>query len=163
MRHQTLVLAAILTIGWSAPKVYAQPAQQPQTTEIGMTLPKLTVIQPITAPQITPLEQLPIIDSQTSAATSTASPAPTSAAGCVTGYVSGDYYLDKIISYESTGNSCATNPGGCFGLLQACPGAPLRDACGGDPACQIEWFQANKTGGRSWAQVWDHEVQYGWW
>lgn len=82
---------------------------------------------------------------------------------CVAGYSTGDYYLDKIISYESSGNSCATNPGGCFGLLQACPGEPLRETCGGNPTCQITWFQTNKTGGRSWAEVWQHEEQFGWW
>lgn len=93
-----------------------------------------------------------------------------SIAGCTT-YWSGDYYLDKIINFESGphnggqggGNSCATNPGDCFGLLQACPGAPLRAACGGDPTCQIKWFIDNKTGGRSWAQVWQHELDWGWW
>lgn len=89
--------------------------------------------------------------------------APASSGYCVTGYSTGDYYLDKIINYESSGNSCATNSGDCFGLLQACPGAPLRAACGGDPSCQIAWFQANKTGGRSWAEVWQHELDYGWW
>lgn len=82
--------------------------------------------------------------------------------GCVNWH-SDDYYLDKIIDYESGGNSCSINPGGCFGLLQACPGEPLREACGGDPSCQIAWFQANKTGGRSWAEVWQHELTYGWW
>jgi len=85
-----------------------------------------------------------------------------SSGGCQT-YWSGDYYLDNIIRFESGGNSCATNPGGCFGLLQACPGDPLKFACGGDPTCQIAWFQANKTDGRSWAQVWQHELAYGWW
>lgn len=86
----------------------------------------------------------------------------TPVSGCVT-YFSGNAYLDNIIRYESGGNSCATNPGGCFGLLQACPGQPLKDACGGDPACQIRWFIDNKTGGRSWAQVWQHELDFGWW
>jgi hypothetical protein len=78
-------------------------------------------------------------------------------------YFSGDYYLDNIIRYESGGNSCATNYLGCFGLLQACPGEPLRAACGGSPGCQIAWFQQYKTGGRSWAQVWQHELDFGWW
>lgn len=87
----------------------------------------------------------------------------TSTNNCVTGYSTGDYYLDKIISYESGGDSCATNPGGCFGLLQACPGAPLRETCGGNSTCQIAWFQTNKTGGRSWAEVWQHELDFGWW
>lgn len=93
-----------------------------------------------------------------------ASPAPTpvGVSGCQT-YFSGDVYLDNIIRYESGGNTCATNPGLCFGLLQACPGEPLRVACGGDPACQIQWFIDNKTGGRTWAQVWQHELDYGWW
>lgn len=91
-----------------------------------------------------------------------APPAPVSPSGCTT-YWSGDYYLDNIIRFESGGNSCATNYLGCFGLLQACPGEPLRLACGGDPSCQITWFINNKTGGRSWAQVWQHELQYGWW
>lgn len=95
--------------------------------------------------------------------TAVATVASTAPSGCVTGYISGDYYLAKIIAYESTNNSCATNSSGCFGLLQACPGAPLKAACGGDPTCQIEWFQANKTGGRTWQQVWQHELDYGWW
>ncbi len=88
---------------------------------------------------------------------------PAAPGGCVVGYTTGDYYLDKIIAYESGGRSCVTNPGGCFGLLQACPGEPLRLACGGDPSCQIAWFQQNKTGGRSWAEVWQHELDWGWW
>jgi hypothetical protein len=101
------------------------------------------------------IETAPAASTQATAAQSTAS-------GCQI-YFSGDYYLDKIIAYESSGDSCVTNYLGCFGLLQACPGAPLRDACGGEPACQIEWFRVNKTNGRSWQQVWQHELDYGWW
>lgn len=82
--------------------------------------------------------------------------------GCTT-YWSGDVYLDNIIRFESGGNSCATNYLGCFGLLQACPGAPLKQACGGDPTCQIAWFVQFKTNGRTWAQVWQHELDFGWW
>lgn len=115
-------------------------------------------IAQITAEPIQELAPIPVAPTPTPAAA-----APQTASGCVTGYSTGDYYLDKIIGFESGGRSCATNPGGCFGLLQACPGAPLRAACGGDPTCQIAWFQANKTGGRSWAQVWQHELDYGWW
>ena len=88
---------------------------------------------------------------------------PTTVTGGCQTYWSGDLYLDNIIRFESGGNSCATNPGGCFGLLQACPGEPLRIACGGNPSCQIQWFIDNKTGGRSWAQVWQHELDFGWW
>jgi hypothetical protein len=83
--------------------------------------------------------------------------------GCVSGYFTGQYALDQIISHESGGNSCATNSGGCFGLLQACPGYPLRDACGGNPSCQIAWFQSNKTGGRSWEQIWALWQTQGYW
>jgi hypothetical protein len=126
----------------------------------GIKVPATTTIKPLPSVQFDAIAELAPIEVAVAAPV----PAnPVSQNGCVTGYVSGDYYLDKIISYESSGNSCATNPGGCFGLLQACPGEPLRAACGGDPACQIEWFRANKTGGRSWAQVWQHELDYGWW
>jgi len=83
--------------------------------------------------------------------------------GCVTGYSTGNYALDQIISHESGGRSCAENSGGCFGLLQACPGAPLKAACGGNPDCQIAWFQANKTNGRSWEQIWALWQTQGWW
>lgn len=83
--------------------------------------------------------------------------------GCVTGYSTGQYALDQLIAHESGGRSCATNPGGCFGLLQACPGEPLRAACGGNPDCQIAWFIANKTGGRSWEQIWASWQIKGWW
>lgn len=127
---------------------------------IGTNIKQTEPLKPLPSVQFSALETLAPIE------VASAAPAPEPAMSqndCVTGYVSGDYYLDKIIQYESSGNSCATNPGGCFGLLQACPGAPLRAACGGDPSCQIAWFQANKTGGRSWAQVWQHELDYGWW
>lgn len=93
------------------------------------------------------------------------------ASDCVSDYSSGNYYLDKIINYESGphdgglghGNSCSKNAGGCFGLLQACPGYPLEQACGGNPTCQIQWFIDNKVAGRTWAQVWQHELDFGWW
>lgn len=75
--------------------------------------------------------------------------------GCVTGYSTGSYALDQLISHESGGRSCAENAGGCFGLLQACPGYPLKVACGGNPSCQIKWFTANKLGGYgSWERAW---------
>lgn len=90
-----------------------------------------------------------------------ASPAATG--GCVTGYFTGQYALDQLISHESGGRSCATNAGGCFGLLQACPGYPLRAACGGDPGCQIQWFRDNKAGGRSWEQIWALWQTQGYW
>lgn len=83
--------------------------------------------------------------------------------GCVTGYSTSNYALNQIMAHESGGRSCATNAGGCFGLLQACPGAPLRTACGGNPECQINWFKVNKTDGRSWEQIWSlWQVQH-WW
>lgn len=83
--------------------------------------------------------------------------------GCVTGYTSSNYALNQIIAHESGGRSCATNAGGCFGLLQACPGSPLRVACGGNPECQIDWFIRNKTGGRSWEAIWALWQTQGWW
>lgn len=81
--------------------------------------------------------------------------------GCTTYHSTGA--LEQLIMHESGGNTCATNAGGCFGLLQACPGQPLRDACGGNPTCQIAWFQANKTGGRSWETIWAEWQIKGWW
>ncbi len=86
-----------------------------------------------------------------------------SGSGCVSGYSTADKSLNQLISHESGGNSCATNAGGCYGLLQACPGEPLRSACGGDPDCQIKWFVANKTGGRSWGEIWSLWQTQGWW
>lgn len=81
--------------------------------------------------------------------------------GCTTYHSTGA--LEQLILHESGGNTCATNAGGCFGLLQACPGAPLKEACGGNPDCQIAWFIANKTGGRSWDQIWSLWQSQGWW
>lgn len=81
--------------------------------------------------------------------------------GCTTYHSTGA--LEQLIMHESGGNTCATNAGGCFGLLQACPGAPLREACGGNPTCQIAWFIKYKTGGRSWEQIWSLWQRQGWW
>lgn len=83
--------------------------------------------------------------------------------GCVTGYSTGNAALNQLIAHESGGRSCATNAGGCFGLLQACPGYPLKAACGGDPSCQINWFIRNKTGGRSWETIWALWMRQGYW
>lgn len=84
--------------------------------------------------------------------------------GCVTGYRTGNPTLDELIRRESTYNSCATNGNGCFGLLQACPGAPLKAACGGNPTCQIAWFTKNKLGRYgSWEAVLAAHNQKGWW
>jgi hypothetical protein len=137
--------------------VFLTPHSITTPHEVSAQTPKL--IKPVSTIQEVKLPAIPAkLDTVAIAA-----PTPTSSGGCVSGYVSGDYYLDKIIAYESSGNSCATNYLGCFGLLQACPGSPLREACGGAPACQIAWFQANKTNGRSWYEVWQHELAYGWW
>lgn len=88
----------------------------------------------------------------------------TPATGCVTDYFTGDPAEDYIIKVESGGSSCATNPGGCFGLMQACPGSPLREACGGDPVCQLSWFATNKMSSYgSWQAVYAHEMAVGWW
>lgn len=96
--------------------------------------------------------------------TGTASAASTGASGCVFGYTTSNYALNQLIAHESGGKgSCATNAGGCYGLLQACPGAPLRAACGGNPECQIDWFIRNKTGGRSWEAIWALWQTQGWW
>lgn len=85
-------------------------------------------------------------------------------AGCVSGYSTGNPEIDYMINHESGGNSCATNYSGCYGLLQACPGYPLKVACGGDPACQITWFANNKLGAYgSWAEAYAHEIADGWW
>jgi len=122
-----------------------------------------TVMTPITHLKTLPKLKTPVLKPQHVVALKpVAAPATAITGGCQI-YWSGDYYLDNIIRFESGGNSCATNYLGCFGLLQACPGYPLRIACGGNPTCQIAWFEANKTGGRSWAQVWAHELAYGWW
>lgn len=88
----------------------------------------------------------------------------TPVSGCTTDYFTGNSYIDYIISHESGGNTCALNGGGCFGLMQACPGAPLRAACGGNGACQIDWFATNKMASYgSWGAVYLHELAYGWW
>lgn len=162
------VTAALLIT--SSMVVYAAPVPQ----QVTVPVKQVSVQKPITPPKVTPapvsapaeavvapdpVVTAPVVETPVVAAPVASQP---TTGGCQT-YFSGDLYLDKIINFESSGNSCATNPGGCFGLLQACPGAPLREACGGDPACQIAWFQANKTGGRTWQQVWQHELDYGWW
>lgn len=148
-----IVLAFIMWLFWPH-RVIAEDSPTPK-------LKHYTQIEAITAPEQAEASYIPV---ETPKPVQTPVQAPqTTSTDCVTGYSTGDVYLDKIIAYESGGRSCATNPGGCFGLLQACPGAPLRVACGGDPSCQIAWFQANKTGGRSWAEVWQHELAYGWW
>ena len=83
---------------------------------------------------------------------------------CTSGYFTGNYYEDYIISHESGGRSCATNYLGCFGLMQACPGLPLKQACGGDPVCQLNWFAEYKMPRYgSWYAVFCHEVSVGWW
>lgn len=90
--------------------------------------------------------------------------AQTAPSGCVTGYSTGRYALDQIIAKESGGRSCATNAGGCFGLLQACPGAPLKAACGGNPSCQIAWFTQHKLPRYgTWEAVWSAWQVKHWW
>lgn len=92
------------------------------------------------------------------------SPKAYAESNCVYGYTTSNYALNQLIAHESGAKgSCATNANGCFGLLQACPGEPLRTACGGDPTCQIQWFIDNKTGGRSWEQIWALWQRQGWW
>lgn len=163
------IIASVLALSL----VYLPALASPSSQEAGPAVPKVTSInkiKPLAAPttaEIAPVADIPapvpIVAPVQPQAQSAPVAVPVSTGGCVSGYFTGDVYLDNIIRYESGGNSCATNPGGCFGLLQACPGYPLRAACGGDPGCQIAWFQANKTSGRSWAQVWQHELDYGWW
>jgi hypothetical protein len=166
------IIASFFALSLVYLPVFAQPytpVNPHKTTEAGPIIPgiktiSLKKIAPIDAPQLPEQAQVaPIPTPAPQPAPVQAQAQSASTGGCVTGWSSGDYYLDKIVVFESGGRSCATNPGDCFGLLQACPGAPLRAACGGDPGCQIAWFQANKTGGRSWAQVWQHELDYGWW
>lgn len=154
-----LVISLTLIFAFLPITANAEPLPIQESGEAIIQYQKQT---PLEAPQLSEKAEMAPIPTPAPEPAPTPSPAPTTG-NCVTGWSSGDYYLDKIVAYESGGNSCATNPGGCFGLLQACPGEPLRAACGGDPACQIEWFQANKTGGRTWAQVWQHELDYGWW
>jgi hypothetical protein len=157
------IIASVLAASFICIPVFSEPLPPNKPTEAGTSVPthqQLKLVKPIAELTAAPLPEIQPVPVPEPAPAPT--PAPTDS-GCVTGYVSGDYYLDKVVAFESGGRSCATNPGGCFGLLQACPGAPLRAACGGEPACQIAWFQANKTGGRSWAEVWQHELDYGWW
>lgn len=155
------MVATVFTFAFSV-STFPARAYSPDPVIIKPATPlikPLPTLPPETAVALPEMAPIPV-------AAPTPPPAPRAAytaSGCVSGWSNGDVYLDKIIAYESGGNSCATNPGGCFGLLQACPGSPLRDACGGDPVCQIDWFQANKTGGRSWAEVWAHEQAYGYW
>lgn len=78
--------------------------------------------------------------------------------------VTGNAARDILIQRESGGNPLATNYLGCFGLLQACPGYPLRVACGGNVACQLDWFTKNKLGRYgSWEAALQHSYNFGWW
>lgn len=170
----TIISASLLSIFVSSGSLNAtasapaEPHNHKTTVEVGFANYKAPApVQPLPTPDMPQMAEMqPLPEPAPAPAVSTAAStlsSPQNDSACVTGYTSGDYFLDKVINYESSGNSCATNYLGCFGLLQACPGEPLREACGGDPACQIEWFQQNKTGGRSWAQVWQHELDFGWW
>lgn len=77
------------------------------------------------------------------------------AEGCQTGVTSENYALNQLIQHESSGNSCAENSGGCFGLLQACPGAPLKAECGGNVACQLDWYTRIKLPRHgTWEKAW---------
>lgn len=135
------------------------PTPVVKSPEVGYPAPKISM-----AAKLPELNAQPVIALEPVVAPApTPDPPPTTAGDCVTGYSTGEYALDQIISHESGGRSCATNAGGCFGLLQACPGAPLKAACGGDPVCQIAWFKANKTGGRSWDAIWALWQTQGWW
>lgn len=129
-------------------------------TKVAAAVPQKAEITPEPTPQPTPVatEQPPAVT------TAVKTPDPS---GCVTGYTTGNYVLDYVISHESGGNSCATNYLGCFGLLQACPGQPLRDACGGNPDCQIKWFWDNKVASNpkygSWDAVYNFWLVNSWW
>jgi hypothetical protein len=94
-----------------------------------------------------------------------AAPAPVYIAptGCSVWH-SGDVTIDTLIDRESGGQTCVTNSIGCYGILQACPGEPLRRTCGGDGACQLKWFEDNKLGRYgSWAAALAHSYATGWW
>jgi hypothetical protein len=160
--RKELVVGSVLILAL-APEPHHVQAEVPHPTYIK----PIKHLEPVPAISVAVPEEAAAVAVPEPVAPPPVSPEPVVApvaptGGCQT-YFSGDAYLDNIIRYESGGNSCATNYLGCFGLLQACPGEPLKAACGGSPACQIAWFQANKTGGRSWAQVWQHELDYGWW
>lgn len=107
---------------------------------------------------------------QAKANTEAYNPPPATLSGC-TWYHSDNYALNQIMAHESGdrtrpdqgGYSCSENGGGCFGLLQACPGKPLKDACGGNANCQISWFISNKANGRSWETIWALWQTQGWW
>lgn len=92
--------------------------------------------------------------------------APVTPSGC-TVWHSGNPTIDAVIKRESGGQTCVTNYLGCYGILQACPGNPLRVACGGDGACQLDWFWRNKVVNDpkygNWDAVLAHSLAYGWW
>lgn len=109
-----------------------------------------TITKPVKAlktPEIKPQVELAVVEPP--------KPVVIAPSGCVTGVTVPDYALNQLIQHESSGNSCSTNSLGCFGLLQACAGAPLREACGGNVACQLDWFtriKLPKYG--SWDAAW---------
>jgi len=86
------------------------------------------------------------------------------AAGVSTGDL---MYADYVISHESHWNPGATNANGCAGLGQACPGSKLAAACPNwqnDPICQMKFFDSYAEGRySSWADAYDHKLNYGWW
>lgn len=71
-------------------------------------------------------------------------------------------YANFIYMHESGCRTTAVNPGGCYGIGQACPGSKLA-YCGADYACQNAFFTAyaGKYGG--WAGAYAFWVAHGWW
>ncbi|HET7827445.1 MAG TPA: LysM domain-containing protein [Candidatus Saccharimonadales bacterium] len=71
-------------------------------------------------------------------------------------------YANFIYMHESGCRTTAVNPGGCYGIGQACPGSKIA-YCGADYTCQNAFFTAyaNKYGG--WAGAYAFWVAHGWW
>lgn len=106
-----------------------------------------------------------VVAPPTAYASPSAAPAPPAVAPAGCGiYHTGNTTVDTLINRESGGRTCVTNYLGCYGILQACPGEPLRQACGADGACQFAWFTNNKLGRYgSWEAALAHSFAFNWW
>lgn len=123
-----LIKAAISIVGLLVPWIpVSHPVQPP---EIGLPMPVITQVKPITSPSFPEIEPLVQVGPQSQ------SPVSSPAASYPT---SGDADKAFIYDKESGNNPAAINPGGCRGLGQACPGTKL--PCGDmDYACQDIYF-----------------------
>lgn len=105
-----------------------------------------------------------VINTATATQTASAAPIPARQGSC------GDnQYAAYIYGMESGGRvvgNCSTtarNPGGCYGIGQACPASKVAQ-CGTNYSCQNAWFSSyaiDRYG--SWASAYSFHKANGWW